>query len=163
MSEKKTQRDPVHVDARHAGRQVVLTREDEDRFVLTCRETVSASVGYAVVRDEIVGAMSYVAEWVENEKGCISHCYASPREGRLVFFVSPRCDEYDSDLGEALTRLDIDLAQQFQAASCEVQQIPSNSIDSFLDVADAKDLSPGKGGDSSPEVDAQPETSDSPQ
>lgn len=126
---------PIQLRAADDARSVVVTPEDEDRFVVTCRDAVRAvqvHVGEKAAVEELRSMLDYVRERLTGLSQ-VSACYAAPREGQIVFFVVPGQDKMDFALSESLTELDLELAEKFQVYRCEILQIPSAALGTFLD------------------------------
>lgn len=87
-------------------------------------------------REQFYGLLAAVHQWTELNTLRIESCYISPIEGGLAVFVVPKADTYDFDLADALTDLDLSLAQNFDLCRCDVLQIPGKSpgrLQTFLD------------------------------
>lgn len=133
MSESKTQQtNPIHVDARGSERLVVLTPEDEDRFVQTCQWVVEASklgTSRDVMLREWYGLLSHVKKWAEQHASLLKQCLAMQRDDQIGIFVVPAKNQYDFELSDLLTELDLELAKQFQICRCDVFQMPEKPLD----------------------------------
>lgn len=121
----------LHIDAKREGdRPVVLTTEDEDRFVKSCRWVVEQSrLGDSrqALIDELNALFAHVREWAAHKADRIRACFAAPRDDQIAVFVIPRSERYDFDLADELTRLDFELAEKFQLCACDVLEIPASS------------------------------------
>jgi hypothetical protein len=138
MPKPETEVSPaIHVDARAEGeRLVVLTPEDEDRFVKSCKWVVKASK-LGISRDvwlrELHGLLSHVRRWAGNHADRVKVCLAMQRDDQIAIFVVPQAGRYDFDLGDLLTDLDLELAEKFQACRCDVLQMPDKALDDIED------------------------------
>lgn len=137
----------VHLDekANPEGR-VLVTAQDEDRFIVTCAQAVAACkvhISQKVWFDELDALLVRVRDWARHHADKVHAAYASPREGHIVLFVVPKSEQYDLDLGAKLTDLDIELGQQFQVIDTEVMQVPGKTpehLSTFVKVEAAKQL-----------------------
>jgi len=148
----------IRIDAADDQGQVVLTPEDQDRFVLSCRDTVrcaSIGLGWNAISDEIDAIVRHVAEWAKSQHGVVEHCYVGIREGHLVVLVMPVGGSLRPDLASTLTELDIAIAEKFQACPCDVLQIPGSSLDDLSTIAYPQGLAHVYGKRRSPEQVAQ--------
>ena len=127
----KTNTDPVQLDVTREGdRQVVLTPEDEDRFVRSCQwvvETSKLGISREVWLRELHQLMAYVANWAEGHASRVKSCFAARRDDQLAIYVIPVANHFDFDLTEELTNLDFELAEKYQLVPCDVIQIPKGS------------------------------------
>jgi hypothetical protein len=129
----------IQVDARDE-RNVMFTPRDEDRFFMSCERTIKAvqhGAGALAIRDEIEGLMKFLASELTKEAGKINSCFASPRDGRLMICVVPKGQKIDFVLGDRLAALDLEIAEKFQALTCDVLQIPEDTIDQFVNMETA--------------------------
>ena len=123
--------DALHVDAlQEADRPVVITPDDEDRFVKTCRWVVEASK-LGLSRDvwlrELHSMFSRVQRFCDEHQRLVRFCFAYKRDDQIGIYFVPREGKYDFDLSERMTELDIELAEKHQACLCDVFQIPESS------------------------------------
>lgn len=133
--DKKSQGETIRVDESAAASQVLFTTLNEDRFVLSCAQAVAAvtlGLGANAIREEILGLLDHATKQFRQHRSQIRSVHAMLRQAELVFFVVPAKDTYDSDLGEKLSDIDIDLARLFQIVPSGVQQIPAESMSMFI-------------------------------
>ncbi len=128
--------DPVLLDAKkEADRTIVLTPEDEDRFVKSCEWVVEASK-LVISRDlflrELHIVLSYVREWM-SQRSSVKACYAAYRDDQVAIYVIPSIGRYDFELSKQLTELDIELAQKHQVVPCDVMQAPDLELEDLSD------------------------------
>lgn len=130
-TEQSQTHDALQIDAlQEADRPVVITPDDEDRFVKTCRWVVEASK-LGLSRDvwlrELHAMLSRVQQFCLDQDKLVKFCFAAKRDEQIgIYFVSHE-GRYDIDLEPRLTELDIELGQKFQACMCDVFQIPEPS------------------------------------
>lgn len=142
----KTNQDAIRLSAAEAERQVIITPEDQDRFVLTCDQAIAACKIHSsrkVWFEELGRLFFHVNHWAIQHQDRVLACYAAPRGGQVVVFVIPKSDHFSFDLADLVVDLDIEITQKFQSIPAEVLQIPgaSNSqFNSFVDPKIAKHL-----------------------
>jgi hypothetical protein len=130
---------PLHMDARQEGdRLVVLTPDDEDRFVRSCKWVVEASQ-LGLSRDvwlrELYGLLSHVQQWAETLADRVKACLAMERDDQIAIFVVPIAGRYDFELSELLTALDLELAEKFRTCPCDVLQMPDKPLDEIEELS----------------------------
>lgn len=143
MPEPQTPRDqPLHVDAKQdAERLVVLTPDDEDRFVRSCKWVVEASklgISVDVWLRELHALLSHVSRWSEQHAAQVKACMAMQRDDQIAIFVIPTAAQYDFELSDLLTELDLELAEKFQACRCDVLQMPTKPFEELEDLSGNK-------------------------
>jgi hypothetical protein len=129
MSDEKWQQtEPIHIDANVEGdRWVVLTPDDEDRFIKSCSWVAEASklgMSHELYLRELHGTLSHVRKWAEKHSDSVQLCFAMPRNAQIAIYVVPTGGKYDFSLSTELTALDIELAEKFQSCRCDVLQVP---------------------------------------
>lgn len=136
---KKNANSTIRVDEQDDA-QVLISPENEDRFVLTCAQTVRAvmaGMSVEVLIGEVQELFKHVAALLSKQEHRVRDCYAMPRQGELTFFVVPKSDNYDFELADVLSDIDIEIAEKFQQVPCSVQQIPAGNVNVFV-TADAR-------------------------
>jgi hypothetical protein len=96
--------------------QVVVTPQDEDRFVLAARQAVSACQG-AVVVDRLVNQfktdfLARLHRWCIEHQASVQGCYVPypPSCGCAIkVFIVARAVAFDLDLSDAIADLELDL------------------------------------------------------
>jgi hypothetical protein len=127
----------IHIDAKSDGdRLVVLTPENEDRFVKSCQWVVEASklrISRDVWLRELHHLLTHVHEWAQQHAARIKACMAAQRDDQIAIYVVPSAGVYDFDLSDEITRLDLELAEKFQACQCDVLQVPESTRNELYD------------------------------
>lgn len=106
-----------------------MSREvDEDRFFTTSKEAAFACKQAENVkewREEFARFLAFVNTWCTAHSADVSMAYLGIREdGLKVFLVTPG-SEYRFDFDDAVTDLDIQLAQKFTKVPAIVLHVPS--------------------------------------
>jgi len=104
------------VQLHYDGGQVVVTPEDNDRFVLAARQAVSACQG-AVVVDRLVNQfkadfLAKLHKWCMDHRASVQACYVPypPSCGCAIkIFIVARGNVLDFDLSDAIADLEVDL------------------------------------------------------
>lgn len=128
---------PINLDARD-GRDVLFEPLDEDRFVLSCGEAVKCAqigMGVQALGDEIREAIRGARTWLDKRRESILACYATLRDGQILFVVIPSAPSFDFELANDLADLDIEIAEA-TLCHCEVIQVPAKcteDLSGFLD------------------------------
>lgn len=107
--------------------------------MLSCKETIQAvqsGLGDIAFHAELKELIKHLKGWVESRAANLHSCYLASRDGELVVFTVPKSSQYDRDLADELTALDVTLANKFQYWRCQVVQVPGETptgLASFLD------------------------------
>ncbi len=145
----KTKSSSIEIDSNDDKTRVLFTPDDKDRFVLSCRDTVRfAQLGQNIdaVGDELRALFTHVSEWCSAREEAIGSCYIVPRDGVLAIVMVPSSGVFDLKLSDAITELDIVIAQKFQIFACEVCQYPARSNEElacFIDLENAQKIHGG--------------------
>lgn len=124
MNQKSLQN--IQIDAGDDGSQVVFTPQDQDKFVLGCKDAIRCAqvgLGWNAIGDEIRALIEHVHQWFNKHSG-IAKCHVRPVDGRLVVYVVPKKGRFDLELSDQLTDLDLEISQRFQNVFCDVLQSP---------------------------------------
>ena len=92
-------------------------------------------MGVQALADEVREAIRAAREWLDAKKDRIKACYATLRDGHILFVVIPLTPTFDFELANDLADLDIEVAEAVLCL-CEVIQVPAVSIEDlsgFLD------------------------------
>ncbi len=130
---------PLQLDASHEhDRLIVLTPDDEDRFVRRCGWVVEAAK-LGISRDlwlrELHSLLTHVRRWAEQHAQRIRRCLATQRDAQIAILVEPDSNHFDFTLSDLLTELDLELAEKFQACACDVLQVPHRPLEELHELA----------------------------
>ncbi len=99
---------------RGADTPVVVTPEDENRFILRLHEAVEACRAY-LERERFEAQfrllLEKLAQWLREHESFVHQAFLTERDRGLLFLVVQRSPQYDKDLEEALTQLDLQIAR----------------------------------------------------
>jgi len=95
------------------GGKVVVTPEDEDRFVITAQNAVKACQEHQRTNEAIKqfksGLLLPLMEWCEANQHWVSACYVPVPVGYVQVFVVGKSPKYDFGLGTELAQLELAL------------------------------------------------------
>lgn len=119
---------------------VVVTPDDEDRFMITVEAAIRACQAYhqqAVFRMQFKQTLQKVAEWLRAHESHVGQAYVTVRDAGLLFLVVRKQPQYDSGFEDDLTDLDLQIAQDpdLNLIRLSVLAIPpctDDGVNSFL-------------------------------
>lgn len=141
MGEQQVKTDPIRVP--DADRPVVLHPENDDLFVRTGRQVISAcqlGISLELWLRELDLMIEDVRGWAEAHAGHVRACYCAARGARVVLFFVPATEQFDFDLADALAELNSRLVREFNIGIVEVGQVPADELARFLDVESARQV-----------------------
>jgi hypothetical protein len=119
----------------HAAQQYRIITADEEiiqrtgeQIVRACQLQMSASAwqqNFALVVD-------YVAQWCRERLDRVALALVDLRSEKTVFYIVPKSDQYDFDLGLEQSKLDIFLNTRGAIGYAETRQIPAWELDRFV-------------------------------
>ena len=117
-----------------SGRSVLITPLDEDRFIVrgesvirACNLTINAQLWW----DELVAAMEEVSAWSHLRQGKLRDVVCDVGSAKVRFYFSTSGKQYDFDLADELTDLELKLHREFNLGYVEVMQIPHDAMNRF--------------------------------
>lgn len=120
-------------------RPVVVTPEDEDRFMTTAEDAARACEQAQDVlkwKKEFDRLLTYIHAWCLAHEGDVVRAYLAFSSDGLHVFILTSGDQYRFDFDDAVTALDIDLVDRFERCPTEITQIPSTPIGSLTSFFD---------------------------
>ncbi len=126
-----------------SAQTVMVTSDDEDRFMTTATEAARAC-----------RAAESAKWWTETFKRFLAHlnwrcaemsndivaCYVNIGDDGLRVFIATTGEDYVPAIADKITEIDVDLATRFPECPADCVQIPSvprDSLDSFFSVEDS--------------------------
>lgn len=115
-----TRQKPIMLDfAEAAGRQIMVTPEDQDRFFITVEQAIEACVASKAQKPNIImrfekqynALLNRLANWAEDHRSKITNAYLTVRDSDVLFVVVQREPVYDRALEDDLTALDMEVAR----------------------------------------------------
>ena len=140
----KTETTYVQLDYKKDG-TVVVTLEDQDRFVITVQEAVAACRGAKEVleyrRQFVDGLVPTLKKWLEARKKKVRTAYLTVRDGGILFLVVRKDAAYDGDFTDELTSLELLIAHD---PSLKLIRVDVLALPDISDEAARSFLSPGR-------------------
>lgn len=114
MPARTLQSRPLQLHYRRKNKQVVVTPDDQDRYVLTVEEIIRAC--QVVERAFAFGQqfeclLEILAGWLLNHRKDIADAVITMRDAGLLFLIIRKEKAYDPAFEDALTNLDVEIAQ----------------------------------------------------
>lgn len=149
----------IHEAEKDGGnKNFVLHPEDNDIFVRTgkqiiegCRLRISIDVWF----NEINTMLAQVQQWAEAHSIKVRSCFFTTKGANVVLYVAPKSQRFDFDLADQIVDLNTELMQKYNVGMIEINQIPWDELDRFLDLETTKKVY-GEQPESSPPVGTQP-------
>lgn len=117
---------PLHVTFRSVE-NVLVESDDEDRFLMTMNEAAHAckqAQGRKDWQEDFKRFLHHVSQWCEAHGSRVQAGFVGVGDGALNVFICTSREEYDFDLEDEITALDIELVNRFPWLIAEVMQIP---------------------------------------
>lgn len=152
MSHANQATDPIHLV--HNGPRVVVTPEDEDRFVLESQQAVSACQN-AIAFDRFAeqlreGVLVRLYHWCSERSNRIRACYVPvPIAECVKVFMVVKAQRFDLALNDEIAQLEIDLEDA--GWPCDILQIAGDSpeeLAAFVDLSPQRSIRIWSDGDS---------------
>jgi hypothetical protein len=126
------------IQLRHDGGQVVITPEDQDRFVRDSGWAVSACQGVFAIEKMLdhfaADFLRRLQAWCEQHRERVSACYVPYPTQEIRVFVISASKSFDFGLSDLISDLEMELASANWKA--DILQLPSSSpemLQSFFD------------------------------
>lgn len=113
----------------------LLHPADNDLFIRTGRQIISSckvTISLELWLNELSAMMKKVHDWAASQASRIRTCYCAPQGMSIVFFFSPKTNQFDFDLADELAILNKKLLQEFNVGMVEMRQIPWDEFDRFV-------------------------------
>jgi hypothetical protein len=130
MSTELTHKGPVQL--RFDGGKVVVTPEDQNRFVIAADKAVEAcqlmDAGLQLRERFKEEFLTRLFQWCQRHADKINGCYVAIRDGTLTVFVIGASGTYDFDLDDPISELEAEM--QDKGWSSDIIQLPADDSDS---------------------------------
>ncbi len=132
------QAEPIRLNFKDADVVVVVTPEDEDRFMTTAAEAAYAckqAQDMLQWKREFDKFLRYIHRWCERHDTQVSHAYLAFSADGLNVFILTRGSEYRFDFDDTVTGLDAELVRQYPRCPAELMllpETPDESLTSFF-------------------------------
>lgn len=128
--------DPLQLNWNDGERQVVVSPEDEDRFVVTCQDAAEACLQSREVlkwSHTFQKVLSFIRNDLDQSIERVMSCFVGPADGHLACFVIAKSSSFDFELAEVLADLEREIATAFPDFTyIRVQQIPRSTDTEIL-------------------------------
>ena len=135
---------PLQLTYKQSKREVVVTPEDEDRYVTTVDEMIqSYGMSHLAIslQNELTRRFTeltrHCATWLQNHDSKVKSAHLTMRDAGFLFLVVRNTKPYDREFEEQLTEFDLRIArdEKFEMFNLSVLALPCTSqenIDSFI-------------------------------
>lgn len=126
--------------------KVVVTPEDEDRFMTTAADAARACEHVHNLfqwKQEFDRLLAHVHAWCKVHRDDVSRAYLAATNEGLDLFILTKGSDYRFDFDDPISTLDIDLANRFKNCPSGVTHFPDTStepLSSFFDPSKALQL-----------------------
>lgn len=114
---------------------VVVVADDEDRFVMTAqaaaRACKTADDDNKKWTEEFREFLKYLHDRCEELAADISACYLGVSDEGLRVFMTAKGGQYNRNIADKITDIDLDLASKFPKFPLDCIQIPSEPVESL--------------------------------
>ena len=107
---QQTETPYIQLDYKKDG-SVVVTPKDQDRFVISVQEAVTACKDITQVRQFGKYLLSMLTKWLQDNRAKARKAFLTVRDGGLLFLVIRKEAKYDAQFTDALTELDVAIAR----------------------------------------------------
>ena len=138
--------EPIRLHFRDLDTRIVVTPDDNDRFVTTSSEAAQAcKMAQDALRwnQEFEALLKHIHDWCAKHEERIANAFLSFSSDGLKLFLLTRGSKYRFDFDDAVSDFDIELDEKFKNCPSEIMQLPETpveSLTSFFDPAKAFQL-----------------------
>jgi hypothetical protein len=133
---KTRQSRPSVIDERRHGNlpyRIITANEDiinlsGEQLVRACRMEISSEVW----QDNFWKMISHIRDWARDHHDSLDRILIDFCNDKVVFFLVPKSERFDFDLGFAQAELDVYLNTRGNIGYAETRQIPSWDIETFV-------------------------------
>ncbi len=124
-----TKIDPIRLDFQ-SKRQVVVSPDDEDRFVTTEGEAAIACKQWSnreMFKEQFNAFLTEIHDWCEVRSAKVRSCFVSIGDSSLNILICTHGVDYDFEFDDAIVNLDVSLSEKFPLCIAELLQIPNQA------------------------------------
>ncbi len=132
---KESQTEPIRLDFQSVQRVVVEDSENGDRWVTTVKEAAQAcrsDLEHKEWREQFEGFLAYIHEWAKRHSVIVASAFVGVSSEGLTGVIITRGSDYRLDFDDAVTTLDIELAEKFPNCRADVLQSPEGEPESRI-------------------------------
>ncbi len=128
--------EPIRVKWSEKDRTVLFDTQDEDRFTMKVKEVIQACNIHQQGNEfesQFNDLKNILGNWIHERKNKIAKAFVTIRDTRILFLAVTKDVEYDSELEDEITALDLAIAQTplLSAIPLSVQSLPQCSGDIY--------------------------------
>jgi hypothetical protein len=138
------------------GGNVIVTPEDEDRFVLTAQSAVRACQDHRrqeeAIRSFKNDFLRPISDWCQSRSDRVRACYIPVPVGHVQVFMVGTSPRYDFTLGRELAALELSLAEKgWRLNVLQIPDSPEEDLQTYFDIGGALEVyaelraAPGQG------------------
>ena len=138
--------EPIRLHFQDVETQIVVTPDDNDRFVTTSSEAAQAcKMAQDALRwkPEFEALLKHIHDWCAEHTERVARAFLSFSSDGLKLFLLTHGSSYRFDFDDAVSEFDLELDKKFPNCPGEVMQLPETpveSLTSFFDPAKAFQL-----------------------
>jgi len=127
---------PIRVKWSEKDRTVLFDTQDEDRFTMKVKEVIQACNIHQQSNEfesQFNDLKNILGNWIHERKNKIVKAFVTIRDTRILFLAVTKDVEYNSELEDEITALDLAIAQTplLSAIPLSVQSLPQCSGDIY--------------------------------
>jgi hypothetical protein len=134
----KTDGETVYLNAKNVRGQVVVTPDNENRFVVRMAEAIAACEGLEQnqrAQDKYNLLLTRLATWIGKHAASVRDAYVTTRDNGLCFIVVQKSPAYDRGFQDAVAELDWDIANDPDIPfALEVMAVPPAPVESLRSI-----------------------------
>lgn len=131
---KETSTEPIRLDFQSV-QQVVVEDNDGDRWVMTVKEAAQAcrsALDEQEWKKEFGAFLAHIHEWSKKHSDIVTAAFVGVSSEGLTGVIVTKGAEYRLDFDDAVTQLDIELADKFPNCRADVLQSPEGEPESRI-------------------------------
>ncbi len=118
--------EPLRLHHADRDRLILVTPENEDRFVLTCEKAIEGcklSESRNLVRSDVAKLIERCRTWGHENGDLVRTIYVGPHEARMAVFVVPKTEHFDFELAERVAVLSHELSRAYLVVRPEAIEV----------------------------------------
>ena len=129
MDNTEARVEPIRLNF-ESKRQVVVSPDDEDRFVTTEGEAALACKRESddkEFKEQFLQFLTHLHDWCSRFTDVVRACYVTVGDSSLNVLICLHKKDYNFDFEDTIVDLDIEISQKFPLCIIEVLQVPNQS------------------------------------
>jgi hypothetical protein len=131
----KENTEPIRLDFQSVQQVVITDQDGEDRWVTTVKEAAQAcrsALDQKEWREQFEAFLGHINEWAKKKADVVSAAFVGISSEGLTGVIITKGKEYRQDLDDAVTDLDIELAEKFPDCRADILQSPEDEPESRI-------------------------------